>query len=77
MKNTNTDINAAPIAPTRKLTVKERRVFHRVLSEFVHLTSADAEQLTQYAEAVNRYESAVKEIKKHPTISVPVINRAT
>jgi len=65
------------IAPTRKLINKELDVFNRVLSESVHLTSADAEQLTQYAEAVIRYETALKQTKKHPTISVPVINRST
>ena len=76
MRNTTVDITASPI-PTRKLTAKERKVFERVLSEFIHLTSSDGEQLTQYAEAVIRYETAVKETKKHPIVSVPIINRST
>lgn len=33
--------------------------------------------LTAYAEAVVRYEAAVRETKKRPTIAQPVINRAS
>jgi len=65
------------IVPTRRLTAKERSVFDRVVSDFVHLQGSDAEQLTQYAEAVVRYQTAAKEIKKNPNISIPVVNRAT
>jgi phage terminase small subunit len=65
------------LTPTRRLTSKERAVFDRVASEFVHLTPTDEEQITQYAEAVARYTSAAKECKKHPTISLPVVNRST
>lgn len=71
------DSNTVQITPTRRLAAKERKVFDRVVSEFLHLQPSDAEQLTQYAEAIVRYETAVKESKKHPTISVPVINRST
>ena len=75
----NTTISASntSITPTRKLTVKERKVFDRVLAEFIHLAPSDAEQLSQYAEAVIRYEKATKESKRHPTVSIPVVNRAT
>ena len=65
------------LIPTRRLTSKERAVFDRVASEFVHLTPTDEEQLTQYAEAVVRYTSAAKSVKKSPTISLPVVNRST
>jgi hypothetical protein len=65
------------LTPTRRLTAKERAVFDRVASEFNHLTSSDEEQLTQYAEANVRYQVAAKATKKHPTISLPVINRST
>lgn len=77
MKTTRIVSNTAQITPTRRLATKERRVFDRVLSEFIHLTTSDAEQLTQYAEAVVRYEMAAKETKKHPTVSISVVNRAT
>lgn len=65
------------MTPTRRLKKAEREVFERVNSEFIHLTSTDAEQLTQYVEAVVRYEAALKQTTKHPTISVPVVNRST
>lgn len=65
------------LLPTRRLTAKERAVFDRVSSQFAHLTASDAEQLTQYAESSVRYEAAVRETKKHPTVSQPVINRTT
>lgn len=65
------------ITPTRRLTAKERKIFARVTAEFIHLQPSDAEQLTQFAEAVIRYETAAKETKKHPTVAVPVVNRAT
>lgn len=66
-----------PISPTRRLTPKERKVFDRVTSEFVHLQASDAEQLTQYAEAVVRYQTALKETKANPTVTAPVVNRST
>lgn len=77
MKNTNSDVKTEAILPTRKLTAREQKVFDRVLAEFVHLTSADAEMLTQYCEAVARYQAAARETKKNPTIDLPVVNRAT
>lgn len=77
MLKMSTDINALPIIPTRKMTAREQKVFDRVLTDFVHLTPSDSEMLTQYAEAVVRYETAAKEAKKNPTISLPVINRAS
>jgi phage terminase small subunit len=67
----------ATLTPTRRLNKAERTVFDRVNAEFIHLTPSDAEQLTSYAEAVVRYEVAVKETKKHPTIAIPVVNRTT
>ena len=63
------------LTPTRRLLKAEREVFERIRSEFVHLSVTDAEQLTQYAEAVARYEAALRETKKHPTVSAPVVNR--
>ena len=66
-----------PIEPTRRLTSRERRVFDRVSNDFAHLSVIDEEQLTQYAEAVVRYEDALKSTKKHALISVPVVNRST
>ena len=65
------------LAPTRRLTSKERKVFDRVASEFTHLEPSDSEQLSQYAEAVIRYQIAAKETKRHPTVSLPVVNRTT
>lgn len=65
------------LTSTRRLSSKERAVFDRVTSEFVHLAASDAEQLTQYAEAVVRYQTAAKETKKSSTVSIPVVNRAT
>lgn len=65
------------LIPTRRLTAKERAVFDRVASEFVHLTPTDEEMLSQYSEAVARYTSAAKSVKKSPTISLPVVNRST
>ena len=65
------------ITPTRRLNASQRAIFDRVCADFIHLTSSDAEQLTQYAEAVVRYQTAEKETRKHPAISVPVINRST
>jgi hypothetical protein len=59
----------SPLEPTRRLTTRERRVFDRVSNE--------PEHLTQYAEAVARYEDALKSTKKHALISVPVVNRST
>ncbi len=76
MNDLDSNLNVL-LVPTRRLNVKERRVFDRVLSEFVHLGPSDAEQLTQYAEAVVRYETAMKAAKKHSTVSIPVVNRAT
>jgi len=70
-------LTTKPLEPTRRLTSKERRVFDRVSNEFEHLSVLDEEQLTQYAEAVIRYETALKQTRKHPTISVPVVNRST
>jgi phage terminase small subunit len=67
----------ASIQPTRRLPAKERAVFRKVLADFIHLQPSDAEQLTQYAEAVVRYQKAEKETRKRPTISTPVINRST
>jgi phage terminase small subunit len=67
----------AALIPTRRLTTKERAVFERLTQEFNHLSSSDAEQLTQYAEAVIRYQIAAKETKKNPTVSIPVVNRST
>ena len=72
-----TTSETALLKPTRRLSTAERRIFDRIRREFVHLVTSDAEQLTQYAEAVARYETAAKEAKKHPTITVPVINRST
>ncbi len=69
--------STASIIPTRRLRAKDRVVFDKVLSDFIHLQPSDAEQLTQYAEAVIRYRTAEKETRKHPTISTPVINRST
>lgn len=69
--------NSDPITPTRRLNAKERAVFERVVSEFTHLQASDAEQLTQFAEAAVRYEKAAKDTKKNPTVSSPVVNRAT
>jgi len=77
MKSLSFDIKNPSILPTRKLTAKERRIFDRILAEFVHLNSSDAEQLTQYSEAVARYERAAKETKLRPTIDSPVVNRAS
>lgn len=65
------------LSPTRRLNKAERTVFERVNSEFIHLTTSDAEQLTAYAETVVRYEIALKSTKKNATISVPVVNRST
>jgi uncharacterized membrane-anchored protein YjiN (DUF445 family) len=65
------------ITPTRRLNKAQRAVFDRVIAEFIHLTSSDAEQLTQLAEATIRYQTAERETRKNPTISVPVVNRAT
>jgi phage terminase small subunit len=65
------------ITPVRRLTKKERVVFDRVLADFSHLKSSDAEQITQYAEASIRYADAAKDTKKNPTVKVPVINRST
>jgi P27 family predicted phage terminase small subunit len=65
------------LAPTRRLNTKERDVFNRVVAEFAHLTASDEEQLTQYCEAVVRYQIAAKETKKNPLVSTPVVNRST
>ena len=65
------------LAPTRRLPAKERRVFDEVLSNFVHFGPSDAETLTQYAEAVIRYEKAAKEAKRNPTLTLPTFNKAT
>ena len=67
----------AAITPTRRLSKKERSVFDRVLADFSHLKSSDAEQITQYAEASIRYADAARDTKKNPTVKVPVINRST
>lgn len=65
------------LKPTRRLNAAERAVFDKVCADFVHLAPTDAEMLTQYAEAAARYQTAAKETKKNPTVSVPVINRAS
>ena len=52
-------------------------MFRRILSEFQHLSTSDAETLTTYAEAVVRYDAARRETKKNPTVQTPVINRST
>jgi phage terminase small subunit len=65
------------IAPSRRLSAKERKIFDRVLSEFSHLVPSDAEQLTQYSEAAIRYQVAAKEIKQNPTVEIAVVNRAS
>jgi hypothetical protein len=65
------------ITPTRRLNAKERKVFDRVVADFTHFQPSDAEQLTQLAEATVRYEAAAKETKRNPTVSLPVINRAS
>jgi hypothetical protein len=65
------------ITPTRRLNGKERIVFDRVLDNFSHLKTSDAEQLTMYAEASVRYADASRDTKKNPTVKVPVINRST
>lgn len=70
-------LGETPIAPTRKLKAAERRIFDRVTSSFLHLSPSDSEQLTQYAEAVARYEAAIKETKLRPLLSIPIINRST
>jgi phage terminase small subunit len=75
--NSSIDQPNEAITPSRKLAAKERKIFDRVVSEFIHLQTSDAEQLTQYAEAVVRYEAAAKDVKKSPTIAVPVVNRST
>jgi phage terminase small subunit len=67
----------ATIAPSRRVPAAARLVFEKVASEFIHLRASDAEQLTQYAEAVVRYRTAEKETRKRPTISTPIVNRAT
>jgi len=67
----------ATINPTRRLPAATRAVFEKVAGDFIHLQSSDAEQLTQYAEAVIRYRNAEKETRKHPTISTPIVNRST
>jgi phage terminase small subunit len=69
--------STASIVPTRRLPAKERAVFDKVLTDFIHLAPSDAEQLTQYAEAVVRYRKAEKDTRKDPTISTPIVNRAT
>ncbi len=69
--------SSASITPTRRLPAKERAVFEKVLADFIHLQPSDAEQLTQYAEAVIRYRTAEKDTRKHPTVSTPVVNRST
>jgi phage terminase small subunit len=67
----------AVITPTRRLTAKERKVFERVISEFDHLSTTDADMLTRYAETSARYVDALKETKKYPTVKQAVINRST
>ena len=65
------------ILPTRRLPAGALAVFKKVQTDFIHLQSSDAEQLTQYAEAATRYQNAQKETRKRPTISTPIVNRAT
>lgn len=65
------------LEPTRRLSTAERRVFDQIRGDFVHLVASDAEMLTQYAEAAARYQTAAKETKKNPTVSMPVVNRAS
>ena len=77
MQNESIQALNTTLTPTRRLTTKERAVFEKVTDEFSHLTCADEEALTQYAEAVSRYHLAAKDTKRHPTVSIPVVNRAT
>jgi len=65
------------LTPTRRLTAKERKVFDRVTSEFTHLKQSDADMTAQYAEASVRYATAAKEVKAHPMVGKPVVNRST
>lgn len=65
------------LKPTRRLKAAASKVFEGVSSSFVHLTAADAEQLTQYAEWSAIYSDALRETQRSPTISVPVVNRTS
>jgi phage terminase small subunit len=65
------------INPVRKLSAKERKVFDRVVSDFSHIGQTASEMLCRFAEASVRYEDAVKDIKKNPTVKTAVINRST
>jgi phage terminase small subunit len=65
------------LKPTRRLKPSARKVFEQVQAGFIHLSPSDAEQLTQYAEWSAIYADALHETQRHPTITVPVINRST
>jgi phage terminase small subunit len=65
------------LVPIRRLTGKEKKVFDRVVSDFDHLNQTSAEMLCRYSEAFVRYEDASKEVKRHPTVKQPVVNRST
>jgi hypothetical protein len=75
--NSTTNLTPIVITPTRRLNTKEKKVFDRIVSEFSHLQSSDAEQLTQYAETQVRYVLSQNQAKRNPTVTVPVINRST
>jgi hypothetical protein len=67
----------AEITPVRKLSAKERKVFDRVASDFSHLGPTSSEMLCRFAECAVRYEDALKDVKKHPTVEQPIVNRST
>ena len=67
----------AEITPVRRLSAKELKVFNRVASDFSHLGPTSSEMLCRFAEASVRYEDAVRDVKKHPTVEQPIVNRST
>lgn len=65
------------LRPTRRLNKREKSTFDGIRSSFSHLTGADSELLTMYAETAERYRVAARDAKKSPTLAVETFNKST